>query len=410
MTRYRMAACLGLILISTSLRAADDAPRRVGSWELGTRPLFAVAAAPSGDNLHFVYVDAGQLRHSQSADGGVTWSAPQFIASGSAPALAVDGRGTVHLVHESDGTTRVEYRRFTRGTWSPARDITTSVPGKPAQALAPRIAVDGAGHVHVIYWTLWKDSDWKPGSRTAYWRKPAGQDDFDAPVLWAHQQEGGNRNARHGALAVDPAGNVHLFYVSNRNNAHALERRVRFQDGTWGRHDHWPGRLRTDWCIGAAVTADGVVHISSQTRVNERLQVIYSNNRSDPAVLALEHDLGWESYETFTHLLAAPDGDLWIATGHIEGKERADFEPPDDLPNIGTFTRYDAATKSWSPRTPLSAPGVINLDARRGNQPQLVMQGGRVRVFYAERVPGEKWRHWQRILGSAAATSSTRSK
>jgi hypothetical protein len=398
MKHFALGACLILSPLVPTLPAALDAPLRVGNWEISQRAVFAVAAHPTGGALHFIYADGNRLHHSHSGDGGVTWSVPQFIASGSAPALAVDRDGTVHVVHEAEGTTRIEYRSYKRGAWSPARNITTSVPGKPAQTLAPRIAVDGAGHVHVIYWTLWKDQDWKPGSRTAYWRKPAGQDDFDAPILWAHQQEGGNRNARHGALAVDPAGDVHIFYVSNRNNSHALERRVRFKHGTWGRHDHWPGKLHTDWCIGAAVTADGVVHISAQTRIGDPLHVTYSNNRADPGVLALQHDLGWESYETYTSLLAAPNGDLWIATGHIEGKERANFEPPDDLPNIGTVTRYDAAANSWSPRTPLSAPGAINLDARRGNHPQLVLHDGRVRVFYAEQFPGGKWRHWQRLL------------
>ncbi len=405
MFHLRSIACVFAFVTTVS---AASVPQRVGQWELNARAVFAVAAAPQGKTLHFVYVDGGRLHHAQSADGGATWSAPEFVANGSAPVLAVDRSGVAHLVHEALGTTRIEYRSFTRGAWSPARDITTSVPGNEAQALAPRVAVDGAGHVHVIYWTLWKAPDYKPGSRTAYWRKPAGQAEFEAPVLLSHRDEGGN--ARHGALAVDPTGDVHVFYVSHRNFSHALERRVRHRDGTWGRHDHWLGKLRTDWCIGAAVTADGVVHISAQMRVGERLNVIYSNTRDNPAVLAQQYDLGWEGYETYTHLLATPKNDLWIVTGHIEHKDRAAFEPPEDTPNIGTWTRYDATAHMWSPRTPLSAPGVVNLDTRRGNAPQLVSLDGQVHVFYAERLPGKKWRHWQRRLDSAtpAAPSSAR--
>ena len=47
----------------------------------------------------------------------------------------------------------------------------------------------------------------------------------------------------------------------------------------------------------------------------------------------------------------------------------------------------------------------LNLDARRGNAPQLVLHDGHVLVFYAEQLHGGKWRHWQRRLGAAGATS-----
>lgn len=48
----------------------------------------------------------------------------------------------------------------------------------------------------------------------------------------------------------------------------------------------------------------------------------------------------------------------------------------------------------------------MNLDARRGNAPQLVLLDGEVHVFYAERLPGEKWRHWQRRLDAAGPAPS----
>lgn len=48
--------------------------------------------------------------------------------------------------------------------------------------------------------------------------------------------------------------------------------------------------------------------------------------------------------------------------------------------------------------------GVLNLDARRGNAPQLALVDGHVVVFYAERRPGEKWRNWQRTFSPAGGT------
>lgn len=394
MNRFPFVACVGVLLVATA--AAATAPLRVGDWEVVRRAVFTVAASPEGKTFHFVYAEGSKLQHAQSVDGGVTWTAPRLVGTGSAPDLAVDRLDTAHLVYETDGNRRIEYRRFARGAWSPARDLTTSIPGKEARVLVPRIAVDGADHIHVIYWTLWQAEEWKPGSRTAYWRLPAGAADFEPPLLWSHSREGGN--ARYGTLAVDPAGDLHVFYATNNNMTHAIERRVRPRDGSWGRHDLWRGNLVTDWCIGAAVTADGVAHLTVQSKLHDGLHVFYANTRADPAARTLQHDFGPEGYETFTQLLAAPNGDLWLATGHLEHRENAPREHPGAPLNIGAWARYSAASGTWTDRTPLSPPGAINLDARRGNHPRLVLQAGQVRVFYAEQLPGEKWRHWQRRL------------
>jgi hypothetical protein len=45
----------------------------------------------------------------------------------------------------------------------------------------------------------------------------------------------------------------------------------------------------------------------------------------------------------------------------------------------------------------------------RSNEPRLVVHAGCVRIFYAEQLPGEKWRHWQRILGPAGTPAESAS-
>ena len=85
------------------------APRRVGNWDLNARAVFAVAAAPQGRELHFVYAEGSGLHHARSSDGGLTCTTPAFVANGGAPTLAVDRAGIAHLVHEAPGTTRIEY-------------------------------------------------------------------------------------------------------------------------------------------------------------------------------------------------------------------------------------------------------------------------------------------------------------
>lgn len=397
---------LALVLPAVSASAVSaSAPIRVGQWELDRRATFAVAADLDGDRLHVVYGDENRLHYASSSDGGVTWTEPHFVGRGTGQALAVDRRGTVHLVSETGDAKRIYYRSLSGGTWSEARDLSAWVDGDGEPRLcAPRLAIDGADNLHLIYWTYWKGQGdaWKPGSRCVYLHRRAGAADFDPPELWRDQE--GKGFARYGNIAVDPAGDAHIVYAGGLFRRHHIERRVRHRDGTWGRHDLWPGRLLSDWCIGAAVTADGVVHISAQRQTDDGLKVLYMNNRERPDALEARHSFGRETYETFTDLLARPNGDLWVATGHIEEDGSFPGEPPDEMPNIGTFAHYRAATGTWSARMPVSPEGAVNLDIRRANTPLLIEHGGRIRIFYAEQMPGGKWRHWQRILDPEASS------
>ncbi len=395
-----------LALIVSPSPAAGPSPLRVGQWEVDRHATFAVASDMVGDRLHIVYGDKGGMHYACSTDGGVTWTEPELVGRGVGQVLVVDRRGTVHLVNETGNRKRIEYRSRSGGAWSEPRDLGAWVEGDGEPALcAPRLAVDGADNLHLIYWTYWKGqgNSWKPGSRCVYVHRRAGAADFDPPELW--RDRGGQGYARYGRLAVDPAGDLHVFYASGLlTRGHHLERRVRHRDGTWGRHDLWPSRLLTDWCIGAAVTTDGVAHISVQSNLVDGMKVIYMNNRESPEVLAERHSFGRETFETFTDLLALPNGDLWVATGHIEEAGTFPGEPPDEMPDIGTFAHYRAATGTWTARTPVSPEGAVNLDRRQANEPRLVVHGGQVRLFYAEKLPDGKWRHWQRILGPASST------
>ncbi len=239
---------LGLFLATlAALPAAPapgiSAPLRVGPWEPKSRATFAVAGEPAGARLHFVFRDGVRLHHAISSDEGATWTPPAFVAEGSGQVMAIDRAGTVHLVSESHASDRIEYRTFSRGIWSSAQDISATVPGGAAQLLAPRIAIDGTGNVHVIYWTLWKGDGWKDGSRCVYRYKPAGRAEFEPPVLWRDQAEKGY--AKYGALAVDPAGDLHIFYAAGLFMRHGIERRVRHRDGTWTSQNCPPRRPRS---------------------------------------------------------------------------------------------------------------------------------------------------------------------
>lgn len=380
---------------------------RVGDWEVSARASFDVVSDQVNGRLHFVYAEVGRLHHAESSDGGATWTTPRHVASGYGQVMAVDSLGTLHLVYEAAMSTRMEYRTFAGGVWSEPRELSAHASPRETKLLAPRIAVDGNDNIHLIYWALGDVDESGNKNRCVYWYRRSGQAEFDPPELWKYDPAGERGWGKYGALAVDSDGHMHIFYAAGRFNHHAIERRVRYSDGRWGRRDHWLGRLLTDWCIGAAVDAAGVVHLAVQTRVGDALKVVYLNNRDDPAKLAIHHELGDEDFETFTQLRVEDGGDLWLVMGHRKFTRPAPGEEPAGMPDIGTYAHFDASTSTWSPRTPLSPDGRINLDTRRSGEPRIVKHDGVVRIFYAEKQPEGKWTHWQRVTGTPHPVPAT---
>ncbi|MBN1671540.1 MAG: fibronectin type III domain-containing protein [Kiritimatiellae bacterium] len=390
----------------TSGGATSDV--RVGAWEATTNATFDVAADDLRDTIHFVHNNGSNLYYSSSTDGGASWTTDRHIGVGQGPAIAVDHSGTVHLVYEQPRYGRkMFYRRYAQGAWSAEQDITTGVPAFPdIRYWAPRVEVDGSNNVHIIYWTHpWGGTteDWDNCSRCVYYCKRAGQADFDAPQLW--RDKNGTGHALHGALFRDEDGHMHIFYKSYIGGYNrAVERRLRYADGSWGRHDQWASANYIDWCASAAVDSSGTVHFTAQMPVSGKMTLGYWNNRDNAGVLALKYDAGWETIETYTDLLLEPNGDLWLATGHCEYPDT--FVPPEptgEMPNIGAYYRYSAASGAWSGRENISPDGYVNLDHRRQNHPRWLRFRNSVRLFFAQKAPGGNWRHWQRTFGGDPA-------
>ncbi len=59
-----------LLLFATTVFAAEPAPRRVGNGDIDRRAVFAVAAAPQGRDLHFIYAVDGRQYVVITATGG----------------------------------------------------------------------------------------------------------------------------------------------------------------------------------------------------------------------------------------------------------------------------------------------------------------------------------------------------
>ena len=125
---WRLVVWLVTGLASLHARAAEsDASRqlnlpaqwitlRVGAIEVpfGKHPDFDVVADERRGILHFVWRNNTTLSYCHSTSGGEIWSAPEPLpAAGRAPRLAVDNRGTLHVIHEtaSDQTPRLVWHK-----------------------------------------------------------------------------------------------------------------------------------------------------------------------------------------------------------------------------------------------------------------------------------------------------------
>ena len=91
----------------------------------------------------------GDIRVAKSADGGASFGEPRTVVKGTgysdAPKLAVDPRGTLHLVYA--GRNRILYTRSAdeARTFEPARHV--SGPG----AAFPALSIDAQGHLYVLW-------------------------------------------------------------------------------------------------------------------------------------------------------------------------------------------------------------------------------------------------------------------
>src|SRR5262245_32653550 len=107
---------LVLVAIASALSAeapvAIEAPRAVSTVRIGAaevpwkaHPDFDAAADESRRTLHFVYRNGGLLFYTLSRNGGRTWSPAEPLGPGIAPRLALDGRGQLHMAYSTGSAT-----------------------------------------------------------------------------------------------------------------------------------------------------------------------------------------------------------------------------------------------------------------------------------------------------------------
>jgi len=140
--------------LSTSI--AGDGKGRLTRrlWDNGSLDL---AAGPKGD-LYAAWTEyEGNLWFSRSNDRGVTFSEPVRVAGGSdakparGPSLAVGDDGTVYLAWTVGEGRTADIRVATSGDRGGSFDAPPAVLRSNGHSDAPKVAVDSAGTVHLVY-------------------------------------------------------------------------------------------------------------------------------------------------------------------------------------------------------------------------------------------------------------------
>lgn len=183
------------------------------TWHNGSLDL---AAGPHGA-LYAAWTEYdGHLWLSRSMDGGRRFSPPARLAGGAqepparAPSLAVGPGGAVYLawtVGDSEAADIHVARSLDGGaTFGRPEPVAPS----PAYSDAPRLAVDSAGVVHLVY----AESEAGPFARYGirYTRSTDGGRRFAPPVDISRPLPGGSRSAAFPALALDARGRVVVLW------------------------------------------------------------------------------------------------------------------------------------------------------------------------------------------------------
>jgi hypothetical protein len=192
------------------LRINDTKPARGPTLALGPKGVVYLAWTVGDD-------DAADIRVAKSTDAGASFGAPVIVerskSYSDAPKLAVDARGTLHLVYaESErglfGGRHVRYTRSTDGaaSFERPRDISGRDGGFPA------LSLDGKGNLYVL-WERFAGDTLRPRGLALAVSSDGGQT-FTAPVLVPDSAGAGWNGSLQGMLMRKLA--------VNRNGAFAI--------------------------------------------------------------------------------------------------------------------------------------------------------------------------------------------
>jgi hypothetical protein len=199
--------------LSNSPAGAGKGRLTARHWDNGSLDL---AVGPQG-RVHVAWTEyEGRLWYRRSADGGARFSAPVLVAGGEganparAPALALDDRGAVHLAWTvgEDGAADIRMASSRNGgrSFGKPRIVAPS----PGHADAPKLAVDSKGTVHLVY----AERAAGPSGRrhVRYTRRLDGVDAFEAPRTISAPPGPRDGGAGFPALSLDGQDRVYAIW------------------------------------------------------------------------------------------------------------------------------------------------------------------------------------------------------
>jgi hypothetical protein len=194
-----------------------------------SKPARAPSLAVHEDSVYLAWTvgddRAADIRVAKSADGGASFGAPVIVGRSKgysdAPKLAVDARGTLHLVYGESGRglfagRHVRYTRSADGgrSFEAPRDISG------ADAGFPSLGVDGNGNVYVL-WERYEGATVRPRGLGFAISRDGGQTFATGPV--PESADPGWNGSLQGMLmrklAVNRAGVVAIVNSSIQQNA-----------------------------------------------------------------------------------------------------------------------------------------------------------------------------------------------
>ncbi len=373
----------------------------------GEYPDLDVVSDNGRSAIHLVVCGNDALYYLKSSACGEKWSAAESIGEGCAPRLALDSGGVVHMAYATERTgdycKRVWYRsRSLAGTWSAALEIPYPHPSgsnATTRMCAPRIAVDGDDHAHVICWQF-RDSGadpWYDWTSLVYARKRSGQSSFDAALefSYAKDQTGGAGGADD--IMTDNDGNVHLFYRSKGGSTWYITHFMRQKGGAWS---SW---VRTypigahDWSLMVDQASNGTFYMSL-VQLPGTIRWSIFDNSANPTNFVRSKYVDDDEHHSGTTIMVGPGGDIWSA--YYNGATSSTW------PDRAAFLHYDASDSTWDGPTDFSVPGRVNVYGRHGQVPKWTVYEGRVRCFYAEgQQASAPFRFYQRVFGGSGTVT-----
>jgi hypothetical protein len=216
-------------------------PERVARKSATAHPARAPSLALAADRtLYLAWTvgdnDAADIHLAKSTDGGQTFGAPQVVGPSKtysdAPKLAIDGAGVVHLVYaESSGGPFAGHQiRYTHSTdrgrsFQPPREISQPLPDSFASAAFPSLSTDGQGRLYVL-WELYRDTRQLPRGLALSISSDGGKS-FTRPAVVPDSVpgDGGFNGSNQGLLmkklAVNASGAVAVVNSSLKPGAHS---------------------------------------------------------------------------------------------------------------------------------------------------------------------------------------------